>query len=260
MKKIITFLFVFLCLTLTSYASDVRLVQVTDIRYSQKENSDTIKTFVQKINQRNDIDFVVFTGDNINRPNEDDLKQFIKEIKKLKCPFYIALGERDVNKHKHLGKIEYNKILRKQIFRYKKYANPNYTFEKNGLVFVVADGSKDVIPSTNGYYKESVLSWLDEQLKHNSKKNVIILQHFPIIPPLEKEMYYTYEPEKYLEILAKNPNAKAVISGHFGVNSQKEMNNVIHITTAPLPQYRIIDILDCDTSSPEIWSQLMSIK
>ena len=40
------------------------------------------------------------------------------------------------------------------------------------------------------------------------------------------------------------------------VNSEKEINGILHITTAPAPQYRVIDIIDYDTNNPTFWSTL----
>ena len=36
-------------------------------------------------------------------------------------------------------------------------------FEKNNIVFIVVDGSKEVIPTPQGYYREETLDWLEEQ-------------------------------------------------------------------------------------------------
>ena len=236
-------------------AKDLRFVQITDTRFSASAENDALTKVIKDINKQKNVKFVVFTGDNIEKPSPDELLAFLDEAKKLNCPFYIVIGDKDVNKLKHLSKLDYTKLLKKHIKKYKP-ETPNYTFEKDGVIFIVADGAKDVIPGTNGYYKDDVLLWLDTELTKYPEKNVIILQHFPLIPPAEKETYYTFKPENYLKVLAKHNNVKAIISGHFGVNSQKNFNGVEHITTAGLPYYRIIDIMDSETSNPTIWAQL----
>ena len=63
-----------------------------------------------------------------------------------------------------------------------------------------------------------------------------------------------------MTVLAVHKNVRAVISGHFGVNSEKNVDNVMHITTAGLPYYRIIDLMDYDTPNPTIWAQLKEIQ
>lgn len=239
----------------TCEAKDLRFVQISDVRYSAGNDNQTFANVIQDVNKQKNVEFVVFTGDNLNKPSVDDLDGFIKEAKKLNCPYYVVIGDKDVNKLKHLSKIEYAKYLKKHIRKYKP-ETPSYTFIKNDIVFIVVDGAKDVIPGTNGYFKEDVLTWLDSELTKNKDKNVIILQHFPIIPPAEKESYYTFKPEEYMKVLIKHNNVKAVISGHFGVNNEQSVRGVSHISTSGIPDYRIIDIMDADTSNPTIWAQL----
>lgn len=236
-------------------AKDMRFVQISDVRYSAGSDNQTFANVIQDVNKQKNVEFVVLTGDNLNKPSTDDLDGFIKEAKKLNCPYYIVIGDKDVNKLKHLSKVEYVKYLKKHIRKYKP-ETPSYTFIKDNIVFIVADGAKDVIPGTNGYFKEDVLTWLDNELTKYQDKNVIILQHFPIIPPSEKEAYYTFKPEEYMKVLAKHNNVKAVISGHFGVNNEQSVRGVSHISTAGIPDYRIIDVMDADTPNPTIWAQL----
>ena len=253
MKKFLVLLS--LLLMNSAIAADMRFVQVSDARFSKENEVNTLATAIKDINKLKDVEFVVFTGDNIAKPQKDNLIGFLDEAKKLNCPFYIVLGDHDVNKHKEMSKKEYIKIIKKHVRKYKP-EEANYTFEKNGVVFMVVDGSKDVIPGTNGFYKEDTLNWLKTQLDLQPRKNIIILQHFPLIPPNGNENYYTFKPENYLKLLAAHKNVKAVISGHFGVNKEEKVKGIMHISTAPLPEYRIIDIMDYDTPNPTIWAEL----
>ena len=259
MKKFLGLFLIYLIFSASCQAKDLRFVQVTDTRFSKNSENQILEKVVKDINKQHDVQFVIFTGDNINKPDKNDLIAFLDEAKKLNCPFYIVIGDHDVNKHKNLSKIEYIKTVKKHVRKYEP-KSPNYTFEKDGVVFITADGSKDVIPGTTGYYKEDVLKWLDSEMSLYPDKNVIIFQHFPIVPPAEKETYYTFKPESYMKILANHRNVKAVIAGHFGVNKEETVNGVTHISTAPAPYYRIIDILDCETSNPTIWAQLKEVK
>ena len=131
-----------------------------------------------------------------------------------------------------------------------------FAFAKKDYVFLFVDGSKDIIPSSNGYYRTTTLSWLDKELKKHNNKKAIIFQHFPIIPPVNDELKSTQKPEEYLSLLEEHGNIEAIISGHFGINSEKEINGILHITTAPAPQYRVIDIIDYETNNPTFWSTI----
>ena len=256
MKKF--FILISLLFINSVFAADMRFVQISDVRYDHNSEKNLLAQAVNDVNRLKGVEFVVFTGDNINRPSKENLEAFLDEAKKLNCPFYIVIGDHDVNKHKEMSKAQYIKTIKKKVRKYKP-ESPNYTFAKNGVIFIVVDGSKDVIPGTNGFYKEEALSRLESELDKYPDKNIIIFQHFPLIPPSNKETYYTFMPEDYLQIIEQHKNIKAVISGHFGVNKELEAGGVLHISTASLPSYRVIDILDYETPSPTIWAQLRTL-
>lgn len=258
MKKFLSAFFVYFFISTSVLARDIKFVQITDVRYKNGENQ-TLSSVIQDVNKTKGIDFVVFTGDSLDKAQKENLEAFLAQAKRLKKPYYIVIGDKDVNKHHDLSKKQFAKILKKKIRGYKPDTN-NYIFEKNSVVFMVVDGSKDVIPSTNGYYKDDVLEWVDANLDLYSKKNVVILQHFPLIPPTNNENYYTFRAENYLKILKKHPNVKAVISGHFGINKEITQDGIVHISTAPAPNYRVIDIIDCTSNNPTFWAEIKGIK
>lgn len=253
MKKLLSLITIFCLTSLSVFSADMRFVQVDGALYN-KSSEPAFETLIKKINKEKNVEFVVFTGNNISKPSQVELKNFLDKAKKLDKPFYVVLGQKDVNKQKNLSKQEYMQIVRKNVRAHKKINSPNYVFEKKGLVFIVADGSKEVIPTSMGYYKENVILWLDEQLDKYENKNVIILQHYPLIPPSNKETHYTFKADEYLKLLSEHKNVKAVIAGHFGVNNEQKYNGVLHISTKNAPVYRIIDILDYDTENPIFWS------
>ena len=259
MRKLFCLLIVFVFSALNVFARDLRFVQITDVRYSEENNKEVLTKIIEDVNNQKDIDFIVFTGDSLNQPNPEILADFVKQIKKFKKPIYVVIGDKDVNKHKGLSKKEFMAYLKKKLPNYRK-TDMNYTFEKGGMLFFVVDGAKDVLPSTTGYYKADVMEWLDATLDLNSKKNVIIFQHFPIVPPENRENYVTFKGDSYVDMLSKHKKVKAVIAGHFGVNKEVTVNGIVHISTAPAPYYRIIDIFDCTSDNPQIWAQIKEVQ
>ncbi|MBR6126357.1 metallophosphoesterase, partial [bacterium] len=144
MKKLFG-LFLALMLFIPSVlAKDLRFVQITDVKYDASANNEKLKTAISEVNKQKDVEFIVFTGDNIARPTQKNMKGFISEAKKLKKPFYVVIGDRDVNKRKDFGKKEFTKYVHRHVRGYKA-KTPNYIFEKGGGVFMVADGAKEVI-------------------------------------------------------------------------------------------------------------------
>ena len=268
MKKFLLSLFI-LFASCTSVFADttksIKFVQVTDAHlsttsdYSQK----VLKSAIKDINTLSDLSFVVFTGDNINSPKEENLKTFLKIVKKIKVPYYIAVGDHDVYKANGLSKVRYYDMIHEHkwsMFRHQQ----NFSFKKKGFLFLIVDGAKEIIPGSVGYYREDTLTWLDEQLKNNKKRDVIIFQHFPIIYPEGAESnsktHKTYKSEQYKELIAKHDNLLAIISGHFHTNSESMENGVYHISSPSLialPQsYKVIDIVTTKEFSPIIYTQL----
>lgn len=258
MRTFIFAIFAFLISISSVFAADMRFIQVDGVLLDSF-NPQSVEAFdklLNNIKKENDVSFVVFTGNNIAKPNKENLTKFLKMANRLKIPYYVVLGQKDVNKQKHLGKAEYIKLVRRKNWNQKFHKNPNYVFEKNEIIFIVADGSKEVIPSSNGYYRPDVINWVDKELNEYSDKKVIIFQHYPIIPPINKETHYTFKAEEYLKMLSNHNNVKAIFAGHFGANNEQKVNGIVHFATENAPSYRVVDIIDYDSENPTFWSSI----
>lgn len=244
MKKlyIVVLLFILSVFTITPvFASrNIKFAQVTDMYY--RDHSDTLVKIIKDINKNSDIDFVVFTGNNIGRASESNLKRFLCDARRLNKPFYIVLGNKDVSKTQNLDKKTYMKLVRKYNRLHPK--NTNYTFKKGDIVFIVVDGSKELIPSVNGFYNKETIAWVDKQLTKYYSKKVVILQHFPLANKPSNDFYYTYNILEYMQMLSKHTNVLAIVSGHYDKNDEIMYNGVNHITSprSSNGSYKIIDI------------------
>ncbi len=269
MKKFLSiflgFLFVSVMSVTRAYAENIKFIQVADVHLSvQSEFSmKVLNSAIEDINKQEGVSFVVFTGDNINNPKEENLKEFAKIVKNLNVPYYIALGNHDVYKSNGLSKVRYFEVFKENNIFFPQ-RKPNYKFSKKGFVFLIVDGAKEVIPGSVGYYREDTLNWLNKELTDNKKKDVVIFQHFPVEYPegVESSLktHKTYKVEDYQQLLEKHTNVLAVISGHFHVNSENMKNGVYHIATPSLltlpHSYKIIDIVTTKEFSPIIYTQL----
>ena len=272
MKKIFLTIFMLLLVQMSASAFDksIKFVQATDVHYSKDSDykNQVLKSFVNDVNNLQGISFVVFTGDNIDHPKEEDLIAFIKHANKLKVPYYMVMGNHDVFKSGNLSKRRYNEVLRGHHLGWFR-RSWNYEFHKKGYTFLVVDGAKEVIPGPVGYYRADTLAWVDKQLSKNKRHPVIICQHFPILnsPEFGKarlKTHETYQPEKYYEVLDKHDNVLAIISGHFHVNAETMKDGIYHINTpsllTPPPSYKIIDIVSKKGFTPIIYTQLKEIE
>lgn len=244
MKKYFIYLFIlFFCLPVPSEAGTVRFIQVTDVHLTQN-NYTQLKKLAADINKNyKNADFVIFTGDNIDKPSWKDLKTFLLIVKKIKLKTYVLLGNHDVAKYQNLDKAFYMRSIRFILGRYHPDVT-NFVFRKKGLVFIVMDGVKQVFPAPNGYYKEAELVWLERMLTKYKNKKIVIFQHFPLLEAPSRG-HNTYKKEEYLRLLENHDNVLAVISGHFHTDAKVKINGIYHIVTQNFSNgscYKIIDI------------------
>lgn len=262
--KIFLTLLVFLNIQNYTMANVIKFAQVTDVHFSNKSPypAEILKKAIADLNQQKDLSFVIFTGDNIDSPKPEYLKSFMEIVKNLDIPYYIVIGNHDVFKNGNLSKAQYIETVRNLDSAYKP-KNQNYVFKKNGFVFIVVDGAKEIIPNAVGYYRKDTLDWLEKQLTKYKNKPVIIAQHYPIVPPKISQSHETYKKEEYLARLDKYNNVVAIISGHYHMNSEQMRNGVYHISSPSLivqPNcYKIIEISTTKGFSPLIYTELRAL-
>lgn len=244
MKKnmsILILTLMFMSISISScFAKTIKFAQVTDVYF--KKQSVALNKIVKDINKSSDIDFVVFTGNNIGQANPKNLEGFLSVVKKLNKPYYLVLGNKDVSKLNNLDKKTYISMVRK--VNRNQGRTPNYVFKRNDIVYIVVDGTREVIPGINGVYTNETISWLDAQLTKYAYNKVVILQHFPLANKPSNDLYYTYNTLPYLQMLSKHNNVIAIVSGHYHKNDEVMYNGVYHITSPQSSNgvYKIIEI------------------
>ena len=254
MKRIILFLFILFISVGSAFAENVHFVQVTDVHLNKK-NVEALSSFTDEINKYKNLDFVVFTGDNLDKANVDDLKEFLTQVKKIHPKSYVVIGNHDVLKSQDLDKALYMKTVKKYLGAYHS-SEPHYVFQCKNIVFIVVDGTKEVIPGPYGYFKGAELEWLEKNLIKYSDKKVVILQHYPLIGGVP-DTHQTYKKEEYIDLLERYPNVISVISGHYHINREVMQNGVYHIVTKNFADGKYYKIIDIDTSSGEIFTHLV---
>ena len=248
---------VFFLTCLSSFSQNVKFIQATDVHMT-KDNFKFLEQFIDEdINKKHsDIDFLVFSGDNINRPNEKDLDLFLGIIKKAKPPVYVIPGNHDLYKQNDMDNVVYMKKVKKELGHYHS-SKPNYIFEKKGIVFITMNGVKEVIPGPNGYYRESELKWLDKNLTKYKNKKVVIIQHFPLVDTSTKG-HSLYKKDAYLEVLKKHSNVIAVLSGHYHYNYEGMQDGVYNIVTSKFGNNNNYKIIEIDSKTGFIFTSLIS--
>lgn len=187
---------------------------------------------VNQINESN-VDFVVFAGDVIDKPDKRTLVVFAKIINKINKPVYVIHGNHDVTHISGLSKKEFYHLLNMHSKnRLKKVPAVKTTFK--GPVLIFMDGVNQYIPSSGGYFKDSEYIFLEKKLKKYKNRKVIIVQHFPIVEPQKKSSGVTYQEDKYLKFLTGYNNVVAIVSGHYHAENVISQDGILHISVPAL--------------------------
>ena len=254
MKKIIatTILLTTFLLTNQASAKQLQFAHFSDIHLSLTEKGTTnltedfLKKAIQEVNKNKKIKFVIFSGGNINSADKKNLKAFLKLANKLDKPYYVTIGDKEVLRRKNFSKKQFMHTVWRHHMQM-LFKKPNYVFKPNReLVFISVDGTNEVIPMQSGYFKPETLDWLDKQLTKYKNKKVVLVQHFPIIPPKSNVTKEIAEPEKYFHVINGHENVIAILSGHFHKNNTIYKKGIYHLSApafaASPHEYKIITI------------------
>ena len=261
MRIIFAFISILIFFSNPALAEQLKFVQVTDVHLSFSDTSSkgrdlekseqVLKSTIESINKLPDINFIVFSGDNIDVAGEESLIEFCKIVKTLNKPYYIGIGNHDVFSSS-LNKTDYFKIV-KEYNKNQKSAEPEYYFLPNkDFVVIFMDGVIQMIPGAHGCYNENDLEWLDETLTKFKDRKAIIVQHFPLVEPTENKSHKLRRPEEYRNLLTDHKNIVAIVSGHYHCPKVTQQDGIYHISSPALVQapyeYRVIEI-DYDRNS-----------
>lgn len=237
-------------------ASDLKFAQVSDVHFSTRNVNTTFKLtaesprilddVINQINETPDIDFVMFTGDLIDKSYEKELTAVLPHVEKLKYPWYFVFGNHDPCVGGYLTKKLYIDILRNH--------NKNFTATKPYYSFVPQKGYKvigldsiiDTRITSNGQIDAEQLKWLDEELKNSKKDIVLIFLHVPILEPFPSENHRLLNAGEVQSVIEKYDNPIAVFQGHYHANKITQRDNVLYVSSPSLVSYpnafRIISI------------------
>lgn len=224
------------------YAKTLNFAQLTDVHFSPSGtnlssrdlsySSRNLQFAINSINKQNP-DFAIFLGDNIDKSRPENLLGFMRAVQSFKVPYYMVIGNHDAYKLTGIEKKDYIE-LEKIYNPSQKSDKPYYYFYPNkDCIGIVVDGAMPFAPSAHGEYTDEMLTWLDKVLTKNNDKIALIFQHFPLIYPAEKNSHNTLHPEKYFELLKKHKNILLISSGHYHASKITIDDNGIYHISAP---------------------------
>ncbi len=240
----------------TAANNNLRLAQVSDAHFSSfedntsykmlKNSSEILDDVVFQLNTSGPYDFVIFTGDLINKPEESELKKFITHIKKINYPWYAINGNHDIAVGGTLTKQVFKKMLNSSN-KNMHGDTPYYAFTpKRGFRVLCLDSIIDSRITTNGEISKTEYQWLKEELDNHTNDSIVICTHVPIDEPFASSSHKMNNEYEIKSLLRQYKNPIIVLQGHYHCVRARQADNIIYITSPSLVTYpnayRVINI------------------
>jgi len=181
-----------------------------------------LEAAVARINDTVKPDFVVVTGDVVDRPSDLAALRRAKAIfDKLKCPYYPVIGNHDSRRH-------WATVFGRERL--------HYTFHHSGWRFVAID-------SNPNRAEKATLEWLEARLAEQPTTPTALLLHHPLVMPelyqrLFRRFYghvpMLHNPAAVLAILARHRNVRGTFAGHCHLPIEVTAKGCTHFTAAAL--------------------------
>lgn len=250
--------FVYFGVNALSYADTLKFAQISDVHLSTKsvdtsykalsDSKNLLQDAIEQINETPNINFVIETGDLVDKPRKELVEEACNQLKHLKAPWYFAFGNHDAAVGTSFTKDKY--------FDYIKKHNKNITSEKayysfipkKGYRAIVLDSTIDTRITANGQIPEEQLKWLDSQLEEAQKSNQLplIFLHNPLQEPFPSFHHRILNAEEFKSVLTKYSMPIAIFTGHYHAAKIYKEGNILHVSTPSLVSYpnafRIITI------------------
>lgn len=253
------FIFVYFGVNALSYADTLKFAHVSDVHFSDKSvdtsykllshSKELLRDVVVQINQSPNIDFVIETGDLVDKPRKDFLEIAVNEMNRLKSPWYFAFGNHDAAIGTSFKKEKYFEYLKNHNKSMKNFDKFYYSLvPKKGYRVIILDASVDYKVTATGEITKEQLEWLDIELKNAQEKNELplIFLHHPLQEPFPSYNHRIVNTQEFKEILSHYTMPMAIFSGHYHATKIYKENNILHVSTPSLVTYpnafRIVSI------------------
>ena len=210
-----------------------------------EESFDIFRDIIAQVNEMDDIDFILFGGDNINNtdPGTKGFDEFMNIMSSVKVPYFAQFGNREVSPIPPgiaLSKEQYAEKMKGHgldVGRYTWSVSPVPGLRILGLDTTIEGHDNGEIP-------EEGLHWIKEEISKYPNDTIVTLSHHLLLPtwgdrdiPKWKKKYLL---NNYLEvnaILDAAPQVKACLMGHHHVSKVQTVNGLHFIASPAGVQY-----------------------
>ena len=240
----------------TAANNNLRIAQISDAHFSSFEENTSYKMLkpsssllddaITQINTSGAYDFVMFTGDLINKPKVSELELFTKHANKLIYPWYAIDGNHDIGIDSDLSKKKFLSVLGENNAKMKQ-DNIYYAFTpKRGYRVICLDSIIDYKITTNGEISKEQLNWLQKELDKHQNETIIVCLHVPVIEPYSSPSHKLINEYELRRILKTHKNPVIILQGHYHAARLHQDDNLIVVSCPSLVSFpnsfRVINI------------------
>lgn len=240
----------------TAANNNLRIAQVSDAHFSSfeentsykflKKSGELLDDVIFQINTSGPYDFIIFTGDLINKPKVSELEKFIEHSKNLIYPWYAIDGNHDISIDGPLTKSRFLSTLA-NVNENMNQKNIYYAFTpKKGFRVICLDSIIDYKLTSNGEISNEQFLWLREELDKHAKDVIVLCTHVPIIEPYSSPNHQMENEYEVRKLLKTHKLPLIVLQGHYHAVKVKQDENMLVISCPSLVTYpnafRVINI------------------
>lgn len=240
----------------TAANNNIRVAQVSDAHFSSfeentsykflKKSGELLDDVIFQINTSGPYDFVMFTGDLINKPKVSELEKFISHANNLIYPWYAIDGNHDISIDGPLTKRKFLATLAEANDNMQQ-ENIYYAFTpKKGFRVICLDSIIDYKLTSNGEISNEEYLWLTQELEKHAKDTVIVCSHVPIVEPFSSPNHKMQNEYEVRKLIKSHKNPVIVLQGHYHTTKIIKDDNMLVVACPSLVTYpnafRVINI------------------
>ena len=209
MKFLVSAILSFFCTLSFSQIKPFRFAFISDTHIGSPDGKaeEDLRRTVTDINSRQDIDFVVITGDITELGTQEELPRAKKLLDSLQVKYYIIPGNHDAG-WSESGGIGFTDL----------FGSDRFTFDHNGIRFI-ACASGPYVRMSDGHIPKDAMRWMQAVLDTTpAMQPVIFLNHYP----MDNQMDNWYE----VIDMFKKKNTIAFLCGHGHANKQLNFEDI----------------------------------
>lgn len=201
------FIFLLICCFFCADGQSFKYAFVTDTHIGTATAEEDLRRTVKDINNQNDLDFILVTGDVTEMGTKLEIKLAKGILNQLKKPYYVIPGNHDTG-WSESGGVDFIKA----------FGDDKFTFNHNGYRFI-ACASGPYVRMSDGHIPRDAVVWLDKILENTPvDMPIVFINHYPIDNSLDNWYEATDRIKKY--------NIQYAICGHGHANQALDFEGV----------------------------------